>query len=53
MAGSSLTGSRGFYDLSADGRIVMIEDVIREGEENRKPAIRITQNWYEAFRDRE
>ena len=40
------------YDVSADGRFVMVEDVAVEKSETRKPAIRITQNWYEEFRDR-
>ena len=31
----------------------MVEDVAVETSETRKPAIRITQNWYEEFRDRE
>ncbi len=41
------------YDVSADGRFVMIEDVEDESGEPRKPAIHITENWYEEFRDRE
>ena len=41
------------YDVSADGRFVMIEDVEDESGEPRKPAIHITENWYEQFRDRE
>ncbi len=41
------------YDISADGRFVMIEDVADESQEQRKPAIHITENWYEEFRDRD
>ncbi len=36
-----------------DGRFVMVDAVATEGETTRMPAIRITQNWYEEFRDRE
>ncbi len=36
-----------------DGRFVMVEDVVAEGETPRNPAIRITENWYEEFRNRE
>lgn len=41
------------YDVSADGRFVMIEDVASDTEQQRKPAIHITENWYEEFRVRE
>jgi len=40
------------YDVSADGRFVMIEDVEDESGEQRKPAIHVTENWYEEFRER-
>ncbi len=40
------------YDVSADGRFLMVEPIEPEGEPP-KPSIRITQNWYEEFRDRE
>jgi hypothetical protein len=38
------------YDVSADGRFVMV--ATPEGEDA-APAIRVVQNWYEEFRDRE
>lgn len=41
------------YDVSADGRFVVIEDVVVAGDELRKPAICVTMNWHEEFRDRE
>ena len=41
------------YDVSADGRFVMIEEVADESQEQRKPAIHITENWYQEFRNRE
>ncbi len=45
-------GSTPTYDVSADGeRFVMIAPV--EGEESAPPAIRIVQNWYDEFRERE
>jgi eukaryotic-like serine/threonine-protein kinase len=39
------------YDVSVDGRFVIVEDAAPEDAEQRKPAIRITENWYEEFRD--
>jgi hypothetical protein len=41
------------YDVAEDGRFVMIEEVEEESAPQRKPAIHITQNWYEEFRDRD
>ena len=42
------------YDVSADGqRFLTIAPVEADGEEAAPPAIRIVQNWYEEFRDRE
>lgn len=49
----SLAGMRWTHDVSADGRFVVIEDVVVAGDELRKPAIRVTMNWHEEFRDRE
>ena len=48
-----LSGFAWDYDVSADGRFVMVEDVADESQEQRKPAIRITENWYQEFRDRD
>ena len=31
----------------------MVEDVLADGERRRLPAIHVTENWYEEFRDRE
>ena len=39
------------YDVSA-GRFLLVKDVAANGEVA-KPKIRIVQNWYEEFRDRE
>ena len=40
------------YDVSADGqRFVLREEV--EGESGKRPAIRVVENWYEGYRDRE
>jgi hypothetical protein len=40
------------YDVSADGqRFVTVAFV--EGKETQPPKIRIVQNWYEEFHDRE
>ncbi len=40
------------YDVAGDSRIVMIEDVESE-DEAPQASIRIVQNWYEEFRDRD
>jgi hypothetical protein len=32
---------------------VIVEDAAPQDAEQRKPAIRITENWYEEFRGRE
>ena len=37
------------YDVSADGRFVVVEPA----EDNPEPTIRVVQNWFEEFRDRE
>ena len=39
--------SRSPYDVSSDGRFVMVEDVESQA------VISVTENWYEEFRDRE
>ncbi len=53
MTSETVSDFRITYDVSADGRFVMVEDVGVESDELRKPAIRVTMNWYEEFRDRE
>ena len=40
------------YDVLADGSRVVLRDVVG-GESDKPPAIRVVQNWYEEFRDRE
>ena len=47
-----LTGVTFAYDVSADGRFVMVEEATDDAAPPRKPAIRIVQNWYEEFRVR-
>ena len=49
----NLVASPSNYDVAADGRFVVIEEVIDESSDQPKPAIHITENWYEEFRDRE
>ncbi len=39
------------YDVAADGRFVLTDSV--EGADRELPRIRVVQNWYEEFRDRE
>ena len=40
------------YDVSRDGRFV-ITDEVEDSEAGHRRAIRVTQNWYEEFRDRD
>ena len=49
----NLSGFAWNYDVSAGGRFVMVERVADESQEQRKPAIHITENWCEEFRERE
>ena len=46
FADPSLGGPTWDYDVSADGRVVLVEDVLPEDELTRKPAIHIIENWY-------
>ena len=48
-----LTGVPGWPFCTPDGRFVMVEDVVDETASRRKPAIHITETWYEEFRGRE
>ena len=51
---SSATSGGRSYDVSADGqRFVMTMPVGDGDEESAPPSIRVVQNWYEEFRDRE
>ncbi len=47
-------GGRG-YDVSADGQRFMMTAPVHEGDDGEvePPAIRVVENWYEEFRDRE
>ena len=38
------------YDVSADGRSFLVRELIEEAQE---PVIRVVQNWYEEFRERD
>ena len=40
------------YDVSADGRQIVLPELVDLGEEAPKPSIRVVQNWFEEFRDR-
>jgi hypothetical protein len=44
-------GSAG-YDVSADGKRFLLVEQVQDGE-TKAPAIRIVQNWFEEFRDRQ
>ena len=41
------------YDVSADGRFVIVDFVQPEEMLTHTPSIHIIENWYEEFRDRE
>ncbi len=41
------------YDVSADGRRFLTSAPAEQSAEVTMPTIRIVQNWYEEFRDRE
>ena len=41
------------YDVSADGQRFILAAPVGEGAEAPEPSIRVVQNWYEEFRDRE
>ena len=41
------------YDVSADGQRFLTIAPVEKGEEEAPPKIRIVQNWYEEFRNRE
>ena len=41
------------YDVSADGRFVMVGSAESEGADGEQPPIQVIENWYEEFRDRE
>jgi len=41
------------YDVSADGQRFVTVAPVADGDETEAPSIRVVQNWYEEFRDRE
>ena len=41
------------YDISADGQRFILAEPVAEGADAPEPSIRVVQNWYEEFRDRE
>ncbi len=43
------------YDVSADGRRFVMTAPVQEGDDGEvaPPSIRVVENWYEEFRDRE
>ncbi len=47
------TASYPKYDVSADGRQVVLPEPVDLGEEAPKPSIRVVQNWFAEFRGRE
>ena len=55
LAISHLAPRRGMnhalFDVSVDGRRFLLPEVV--GTEGPEPSIRVVQNWYEQFRDRE
>ena len=41
------------YDVSADGQRFILAELVGAGADAPEPSIRVVQNWYEEFRDRE
>ena len=41
------------YDVSADGQRFVLAESVGEGTDAPEPSIRVVQNWYDEFRDRE
>ena len=41
------------YDVSADGRQFVLHEPVDLGEEAPKPSIRVVQNWFTQFKDRQ
>ncbi len=41
------------YDVSADGQRFILAEPVGEGTEAPEPSIRVVQNWFAEFRDRE
>ncbi len=46
-------GHQGNYDVSADGQRFILAETVGEGADGPKPSIRVVQNWYEEFGDRQ
>ncbi len=49
----AFAGANWKYDVSPDGRFVVVEDAPSEDGSQVALAIHITENWYEEFRERE
>ena len=49
----ALGGGFGGFDVAADGRRFVMTTPVGDGDEASPPRIRVVQNWYEEFRDRE
>jgi hypothetical protein len=41
------------YDVSADGRFVLVDSAEIESADEEPPSIQVIENWHEEFRDRE
>ncbi len=46
-------GPGAIYDVSADGKRFVTITPVADGHETETPSVRIVENWYEEFRDRE
>ncbi len=52
-AGVGLVTNYAPYDVSADGQRFIVAEPVEEGADAPAQSIRVVQNWYEEFRDRE
>jgi len=47
------SGATPTYDVSADGQRFILAEPVEEGADAPEPSIRVVQNWFTEFRDRE
>ena len=51
--GLRATGNYAPYDISADGQRFILAEPVGERADVPEPSIRVVQNWFEEFRERE
>ena len=50
-SGADILIGRFHYDVSSDGRFLMIQNVLSQAEEGSPPKITIVENWFAEFKD--